>query len=237
MIFKYLIFIFPLFISLQSFSQQTICHKFNKINPTQEPANGPNCRVVNDTFYFEGAVTEDLYYELRDYHPNIKHLELNSYGGLVEAAYKIAALVRERQITTNVRKDAKCASACTLIYQSGTKRTAHPGVRFLYHGARLSNLWVSNWIDDRLTIGREKSLKILTQQFDEVENETQKFFDSMISYGMDVRFIHYYKNLPEATNWFTEGNFTRTENLIISSPKLIEYNIVQDFDFRDQFLE
>lgn len=234
---KFLILAFSLFTSAPAFSQLTICHKFNKINPTQEPANGPSCRVVNDTFYFEGAVTEDLYFELRDYHPDIKHLELNSYGGLVEAAYKIAALVREKQITTNVRKDAKCASACTLIYQAGVKRTAHPSVRFLYHGARLSNLWVSDWVDDRLTTGREKSLNILAQQFDEVTTETEKFFNLMLSYGMDARFVNYYKNLPEAKEWFTDGNFTRTENLIISSPKLIEYNIVQDFDFRNQFPE
>lgn len=234
---KYLILSFSFLISSHSFSQVTICHNFNKINPAQEPASGPSCRAVNDTFYFEGAVTEDLYYELRDYHPDIKHLELNSYGGLVEAAYKIAALVRERQMTTNVRKDAKCASACTLIYQAGVKRTAHPSVRFLYHGARLSNLWVSDWIDDRLATGREKSLKLLAQQFYEVTNETQKFFELMVSYGMDARFIDYYKNLPEEKDWFVNGNFTRTKNLIISSPKLIEYNIVQEFDFRNQFAE
>ncbi len=234
---KYLLLTASFFISAPAFSQLTICHQFNKINPTQEPANGPSCRVVNDTFYFEGAVTEDLFYELRDYHPDIKHLELNSYGGLVEAAYKIAALVRERQITTNVRKDAKCASACTLIYQAGIKRTAHPSVRFLYHGARLSNLWVSDWVHDRLNVGREKSLKLLADQFDEVAFETKKFFGLMLSYGMDARFIDYYKNLPEAKDWFADGNFTRTENLIISSPKLIEYNIVQGFDFRNRFAE
>lgn len=234
---KYLILGVFLLISSHSYSQITICHKFNKINPTQEPANGPSCRVINDTFYFEGAVTEDLYYELRDYHPDIKHLELNSYGGLVEAAYKIAALVREKQLTTNVRKDAKCASACTLIFQAGVKRTAHPAVRFLYHGARLSNLWVADWVNGRLVAGREKSLNILARQFEEVENETQKFFSLMVSYGMDARFIDYYRNLPEAIDWFTNGNFTRTENLVISSPKLIDYKIVQNFDFRNQFPE
>lgn len=234
---KYLVLVFFLFISSHSFSQITICHKLNKINPTQEPANGPSCRVINDTFYFEGAVTEDLYYELRDYHPDIKHLELNSYGGLVEAAYQIAGLVREKQITTNVRKDAKCASACTLIFQAGVKRTAHPSVRFLYHGARLSNLWVSDWVNDRLAAGREKSMIILARQFEEIVDETQKFFSLMVSYGMDARFIDHYKNLPEAKDWFADGNFTRTENLVISSPKLIEYNIVQGFDFRNNFPE
>ena len=234
---KIFLFFFALLLSGVTLAQETICHKFNKINPAQEPASGPRCRVIGDTFYFEGAVTEDLFYELRDYHPGIRHLELNSYGGLVEAGYKIAALVRERELTTNVRKNAKCASACTLIFQAGVKRTAHPSVRFLYHGARLSNLWVSDWVNDRLTVGREKSRDILAQQFQEVLAETRKFFSLMISYGMDPRFVDYYQGLPVASNWFSDGNFTRTENLIISSPRLIEYGIVQDFDFRENFPE
>jgi hypothetical protein len=220
-----------------SSAQETICHKYNKINPTQEPASGPSCRVVGDTLYFEGAVTEDLFYELRDYHPNVKHLELNSYGGLVNAAYRISELVYDRKITTNVRKDARCASACTLIFQAGYRRSAHPSVRFLFHGARLSNLWVENWFEDRYEKGREQALEKLSIQFSEVEAETEHFFNQMIKYGMKPEFIEYYKSLPVSASWFPDGNFTRTKDLIISTPKLINYNIVQEFDFRSEFPE
>lgn len=232
-----LLFLVQFFIGFISEAQETICHKYNVINPTQEPASGPRCRIVGETFYFEGAVTEDLYYELRDYHPGIKHLELNSYGGLVEAGYKIAELVREKNMTTNVRQNAKCASACTLIFQAGVKRSAHPSVRFLYHGARLSNLWVENWFEVRYEKGREQALGKLAQQFTEVQAETDKFLSLMIKYGMKSEFIDYYKSLSVSETWFQDGNFTRTQDLIISSPKLINYNIVEEFDFRTSFPE
>ena len=226
------------FLSLsEAFSQETICHKYVTVNPTQEPAMGPRCRVVGDVFYFDGAVTEDLYYELRDYYPQVKTLELNSYGGLVEAGYKIADLVRQRGISTNVRKNAKCASACTLIYQAGIHRTAHPSVRFLYHGARLSGDWFPNWLDYRYEFGRAKGLNFVAEQIEEVQAETDKLFLKLVSLGMSADFVQYYKSLPESKTWFEDGNFSHTQDLIISSPKLIKYNIVQDFDYRDTFPE
>lgn len=224
-------------IAYSSWGQETICHKYNTVNPTQEPSSGPRCRIIGDTFYLDGMVTEEMFYELRDYAPNIKHIELNSYGGLVEPAHKIAELIRSKKITTNVRKNAKCSSACTLIFQAGIKRTAHPAVRFLYHGVRLSNLWTEYWIDSRLIIGRQKSRYILAQQFEEVGLETEKLFAAYIELGMDPQFILNYKSLPEDPNWFANGNFTRTQNLIISSPKLINFNIVQDFDWRESVPE
>lgn len=233
--------LFLLFVGLFTFpalAQLSLCHQFNVINPAQEPAvTGPRCRVVGDTFYLEGMVTEDIYYELRDYYPHIKHLELNSYGGLAKAAYLIAELVHTKRLTTNVRKDARCASACTLIYQAGFRRSAHPSVRFLYHAPRLSGFWVEEWLNSRLEIGRSKSLEQLAEQFDQIERETQTFFNELIRYGMRPEFITYYKNLENSETWFKDGNFTRTKDLIISSPKLINYNIVQDFDFRAEVPE
>jgi hypothetical protein len=223
--------------ALEARAQFTICHRYNKLNPAQEPSMGPRCRVVKNSFYFDGMVTEDLFYELRDHYPHVTHLELNSYGGLVAPAYKIAELVRERQMTTNVRKGAKCASACTLIFQAGVKRTAHPSVRFLYHGARLSNLWVQNWLETRLEVGRSQSREELARQFSEVQEESSRFFKALIHYGMAPEFIEYYKSLPEDPNWFVDGNFTRTVDLIIESHRLKAFNIVQGFDTRDEVPE
>ncbi len=234
---KILILFFIQFVAFQSYSQETVCHRFNKLNPAQEPSTGPRCRVVGETFYFDGAVTEEMYYELRDYHPHIKRLELNSYGGLVLSAYKIAELVRQRGISTNVRKQAKCASACTLIYQAGSVRSAHPSVRFLYHSPRLSNLWSENWLESRNSVGREKSLAELAKQFDETQIESARFFAMLIELGIHPKFIELYKALPETSTWFLDGNLMRTENLIISAPRLIEYNVVQSFDFRSEVSE
>ena len=225
------------FLTANSFAQETICHKYNQVNPSAEPSMGPRCRVIKDTFYFDGMVTDEMFYELRDHHPNVRTIELNSYGGLVEPAYRIAKIVRERNIKTNVRKGAKCASACTLIFQAGVNRSAHPTVRFLYHAVRLSHLWVEDWVDSRLEKGREKSRDILAQQFIEIKEESDLFFQKLVEYGLDENFITYYRSLPEDPNWFENGNFTRTKDLIISSTKLFPYNVVEKFDFREEVPE
>lgn len=218
-------------------AQETMCHKYVTLNPTQEPSQGPRCRLVGDTFYLDGAVTDEMYYELRDHASGAKVIELNSYGGIVEAGYRIAELVHQRGIRTNVRRGAKCASACTLIFQAGVIRTAHPLVRFLYHGARLSSSWVDFWLETRIQTGRDKARELLAQQFLEVKAETEKFFRQLVFYGADPKLIETYQALPEASDWFEDGNFIRTENWIISVPKLIHFNVVQGFDLRNSVPE
>lgn len=191
-----------LIISHQSQAFESVCSPLNQINPSQEPASTTRCRIVGDTFFLEGAITKDIYQELRDFHSDVKHLELNSFGGVIETAYKLAALVRERSLTTNVRKEAKCASVCTLVFQAGIKRSAHPSVKFLYQGESLAR--------------------------QPVLHENEKYFKFMIYYGMDRKFIDYYQKLPDPD---------RKKDLIISSMKLVDYNIVQDFDLREEFPE
>ncbi len=231
------IFLLVLGVSDSVFAQETICHKYVQINPTQEPSMGPRCRVVGDVFYLDGMVGDEMFYELRDHAPHAKVIELNSYGGLVEPAYKIAELVRARGMHTNVRKGAKCASACTLIYQAGVRRTAYPLTRFLYHGARLSNAWVEHWLETRLEKGREKAREELALQFIEVKAETEKFFQQIIAYGAAPALVEKYRGLPIATDWFEDGNFTRTQDWIVRSTQLVNYNVVQEFDFRESVPE
>ena len=234
---KTLLFAIIVFGSLISAAQETICHRFNKINPAQEPSLMPRCRVVGETFYFDGAVTDEIYYEIKVHYPQVKRLELNSYGGLIEAGFKIAELVRERQIHTNVRKGAKCASACTLIFQAGAIRTAYPSVRFLYHGARLGGNWLDGWWELRDMKGREAANEFIAEQMIEVRRDTEKLFEAYRRYGMAEEFIQAYKKRSEVSTWFEDGNFYRVEDWIVSVPALMNVGVVQEFDYREQVEE
>lgn len=64
-------------------------------------------------------------------HPEVKRLHLDSDGGLVEEAIEIGRLVRERHLSTHVA-DA-CASACTLIFLQGRRRTLGAEGRLGFH--------------------------------------------------------------------------------------------------------
>jgi hypothetical protein len=54
--------------------------------------------------------------------PNASVLLLNSPGGSIHSALSIAARVRSLRMTTVVRDDSECLSACALIFFAGTER-------------------------------------------------------------------------------------------------------------------
>lgn len=226
----YIYFIFVIqFFAINSLAQDlTICHRFVVLDPVQEPALIPKCRVEADVFYLEGMITAEMVFELKYLHPQVRVLELNSFGGLVKDTYELAQLIREQKMVTRVRPGARCASACTLLFQAGVKREAHPESKFLYHGARLGSEWLNYWLDFRYQFGRERALNFLAREFTEVELETVKFFGQLMDYGLAPEFIQWYQSQPEDPNWFERGNFTRTQDVILPARDLQKWGVVTD---------
>jgi hypothetical protein len=69
----------------------------------------------------------------RDGH-GTKRLYLESDGGLVTEALKMADVILEVGVTTIVRKDAVCASACaSVLFVAGKYRTVEPGGLLAIH--------------------------------------------------------------------------------------------------------
>jgi hypothetical protein len=69
----------------------------------------------------------------RDRH-GTKRLYLESEGGLVTEALKMADVIHEVGVTTIVRKDAMCASACaSVLFVAGKYRTVEQGGRLAIH--------------------------------------------------------------------------------------------------------
>ncbi len=66
-----------------------------------------------------------------DQHPQIRLLELNSPGGLVDESALIKVLVQERGLNTLVLQ--RCASACTDVFLAGERRYVGPEARFGFH--------------------------------------------------------------------------------------------------------
>jgi hypothetical protein len=62
-------------------------------------------------------------------------LELNSMGGKLVEAIKLAALVRSAKIATAVHAGEECASACFIVFAAGAERLAHHGAWIGVHGA------------------------------------------------------------------------------------------------------
>lgn len=70
---------------------------------------------------------------LLDEAPRAATIVLESHGGRLAEAVRIAKLVRERQLDTYV--ETHCESACTLVFLAGIDRAATPQARIGFHRA------------------------------------------------------------------------------------------------------
>ena len=80
-----------------------------------------------------GPITLKQYNAFRDIVEvkKLRRVSLNSQGGNIFAARGFHRLIVERGLDTHVTTD--CFSACTIVFLSGKKRTAHPTARFGFH--------------------------------------------------------------------------------------------------------
>ena len=83
------------------------------------PANQP------DVIMLDGEVTHTLssdFFRALDARPNARIIVLNSPGGYVDNALRVAHEVRRRGMATLVARQAGCYSACAYIFFAGTPR-------------------------------------------------------------------------------------------------------------------
>lgn len=90
----------------------------------------------SDTAYISGWIgpINEWYFKSLDF-TKIKKVNLSSTGGIFSNATIIAEIVRDNNLETIVDENNICFSACAIIFQAGTKRTAHVTARFMYHYA------------------------------------------------------------------------------------------------------
>lgn len=219
--------------------------------PGSKPSVYPVWNVRNRVLYIDGEIHNHLWDELlmsdydRPEDEKIRHIELNSYGGLVSAGIEIAEIVRARGITTNIRENARCASICTLVYQAGVRRTAHPSATIMIHGARVGEIGMMKHADCMAAAERnkngnsdpEKLYADATQEYCESilrkwekENweSTRQMFSLLEKYGASPRLYQEYLKRPEAPDWFERGNLIRIENWEMRAAEALRYNIIQE---------
>lgn len=87
---------------------------------------------------FEGEITHGLTRRLRRLlaeNPGVTQLHLSGAGGLIYEARGAAKLVRARGLET--RAGGLCASACTLVFAAGSRRSLDAGGQLGFHGYAL----------------------------------------------------------------------------------------------------
>lgn len=78
-----------------------------------------------------GPIETSLLEQFEQLPESIETLVIDSTGGRVDIAISISKIIHQRNIETHTK--TICYSACTLIYQSGVRRSADPNAHFMYH--------------------------------------------------------------------------------------------------------
>ena len=125
-----------------------------------------------NTFYIKERITLALAERvLRINVSEYDTIELNSNGGSLLAARKIAKFIRNNELATHISYRGYYASACVLIFQSGIQRTAGPKSLLLLHSAKemqdgtRSKKWTRRYIEWMIEFGASRRL---AEQFPEI---------------------------------------------------------------------
>lgn len=109
---------------------------------------------------------------------NVKRVVLDSHGGRIFAARAIAKLVRENSLSTHV--DGTCASACTLIYIAGTRRSLGAEGRLGFHG-----------------YSNESQVQVVSPSEEEAKDRA-----TFLSHGVDPSFVSKMFHASPHDMWF-----------------------------------
>ncbi len=186
------------------------------------------CMHVGSDLYLDGSIDVELIFELTQFSPEpVRRIFLNSTGGKVDDAIEVAEYIRANNITTVLRPGAKCMSACTLLFQAGTERIAHPSAQLMYHSAR--NPFLQRESRD-LLIACETSLtpeceELISERTAALQASTDELFHRYVLYGASPLLYEDYKIKDHDPNWISQGNFLRIENWYMTPEEAWQYDI------------
>ena len=120
--------------------------------------------------------------------PNIKIIQLNSSGGLVEASQYISDLVIDFELDSIV--SGECSSACVDIFLAGNKRVLERGSWLGFHKGSWASDNIENYYEDnKVTEGWNNAFEFSSWLYEDTQKEILKQMKYMIERGVEASFI------------------------------------------------
>lgn len=208
----------------------------NNPSDTIKPSATIRDKVIGDTLYIDGEIHPFMAEYFFDGMEgpgkarNIKTVVLNSFGGLAEAGYQVAKIIRERGITTIIPAGGTCASACTIIFQGGLVRKASRNSVMLYHGVRAGRTAMSTIYRRAVEEdGEDEAKKLFFETWYKTASEaTALMFSRYEELDASPELEEFYMSLPEDPNYFENGNPLRIQDWRVSACETMKYNLVTE---------
>ncbi len=150
--------------------------------------------IIYDTYAasdeYEQEITWDDVDELESLlksNKSIAKIELNSGGGIIEAAVFMADLIIDFELDTNV--NGTCESACTLVFLGGEKRTVERGSWLGFH----QSYWDASYIQDFYEQNKESDswsnpFDFASWLYEDTQQEVLRNLEYFVERGVDARF-------------------------------------------------
>ncbi len=227
-------FILVLLLGVKSQAMLTTCITYDVENSHPDDIRVSlfiKCMRKGPVLYVDGGIDPYLIDELRVFNEEpITTVYLNSGGGLVEDAIELAEFIRDNGITTIVRKNALCASACTLLFQAGVRRVAHPKARFMYHSARnlMIGLDKQQQIQSCLESPNDLCMAEIEEKRQDLLDTTEGMFDLYEKWEASPKLREDYFSQPKQEAWWESGNYVGLLDWWLMAPSLRQYNVVTE---------
>lgn len=190
-------------------------------------SRGEKCFIADDTLYIRGIIGSKTLAAFRA-HP-IQKINMSSPGGSVTVAEAFAREVRQLGVHTEVPQNGACYSSCTLVFQAGVRRTAHPSAHFLYHCTGLGP-FMAQAIQQQCGLNyleyKDSCANDLADLVAITIESTQEYFENYLTYG-GVGLYERMMAEPNLEDWFKTGNFCK-KRLVISAEETMSHNVVQE---------
>ncbi len=174
--------------------------EFWLIGSGNDPMGQFQLRVLRDATELEfsgyiGFGATEKTEEYLEAHPAIKLIHLNSIGGRVESARKLAALIESKGLSTYTSYE--CSSACIIPYAAGKERLIAKNAKLGFHqydfpGAKQSDFYSDYAMDSKYLLSKGISQQFVDRIFDTPPSEMwEPSHEELISGNFITRYPDY----------------------------------------------
>ncbi len=134
----------------------------------------------------ENADVDELLYLLRR-NPGITTLRLNSSGGSLWAGDEMSRLVIDFELDTEVQ--SVCASACSMVFLGGAKRSMQRGGKIGFHRSHWSPQDIANYYqEERVAEDWRTPFEFTAWVYEDTQEEIYQDLAFMLSRGVSAEF-------------------------------------------------
>ena len=119
--------------------------------------------------------------------PDIKTLQLNSFGGLIEAAVYMSDIIIDYELDTHIV--GECISSCAILFIAGEKRTIQRGSWLGFHQSSLDKVSIKDYYENnKEEFGWENAFEYSSWIYKDTQKQIFRDMEYLLERGVEPLF-------------------------------------------------